>query len=220
MSNKIISASILSADLSCLADQIKQAEAAGVDWVHVDVMDGAFVSTITMGPIIVEACRRITNLPIDVHLMINEPARHFSDFVKAGASNLTIHIENCPNIHRDLLQIKSLGCKAGIALNPGTPSTSIFSVLWEADLVLVMSVNPGASGQPFIPQTYEKISQIRNTLDQINSNATIEVDGGVNPENIKQLSDIGVDAFVASTAIFRSPHGITTAVKSLKSALK
>jgi ribulose-phosphate 3-epimerase len=220
MHKKILSASILSADFSCLSDQIKLAETAGVDWIHVDVMDGAFVPTITMGPFIVEACRRITRLPIDVHLMINEPARHISDFIKAGANYLTIHIENCPNIHRDLLHIKSLNCKAGVALNPGTPASSVTSVLNEADMVLIMSVDPGSSGQMFIPQTYDKIKQIRNYLDKVNSGAVIEVDGGINPANIRSLKDAGVDAFVAATAIFRTAEGIPTAVKSLKSALK
>ena len=220
MNHKIIAASILSADLAYLADQIKQAENGGIDWIHIDVMDGAFVPAITMGPVIVEACRRISKLPIDVHLMINEPSRHISDFAKAGANNLTIHIENCPNVHRDLQAIKSLGCKAGIAVNPGTPITAISGVLSEVDLVLVMSVNPGASGQAFIPLAYEKISDVRSKLDGFASGAIIEVDGGINVENIRQLSSAGVDAFVASTAIFRSSQDISSAVKSLRSALK
>jgi ribulose-phosphate 3-epimerase len=220
MSSKLLSASILSADLSHLADQIKEAESAGVDWIHVDVMDGAFVPTITMGPVIVEACHRVTELPLDVHLMINNPRRHIADFISAGASVLTIHIETCPDIQADLLTIKSLGCKAGVVLNPETPVSAITNTLDLVDLVLVMSVNPGASGQSFIKDTKEKINEVRQNLNSINSAAMIEVDGGINLENIRSISKAGADIFVAATAIFRSPLGINAAVKSLKSALK
>jgi ribulose-phosphate 3-epimerase len=220
MKNIIISASILSADLSQLGEEIKKAEEAGVDWIHVDVMDGVFVPTITMGPVIVEACRRSTTLPIDVHLMILEPARHITDFANAGASNITIHIETCPNILADLQQIRSLGCNAGVVLNPDTPASAIRNTLGNVDLVLVMSVHPGASGQAYLPGTDEKIIQIRRDLDAAGSNAWLEVDGGVNPENIKRISDCGADVFVAATAVFRSTLGIKQAVKTLKSALK
>ncbi|MBN2677686.1 MAG: ribulose-phosphate 3-epimerase [Anaerolineaceae bacterium] len=220
MSSKLLSASILSADLSHLADQIKEAELAGVDWIHVDVMDGAFVPTITMGPVIVEACRRVTDLPLDVHLMVNNPSRHIVDFINAGANILTIHIEACPDIRADLSNIRSHGCKAGIVLNPDTSPSTINSVFDIVDLVLVMSVFPGASGQSFLQNSLEKISQIHRDLESINSKAQIEVDGGVNLENIKSISDAGADVFVAATAIFRSPLGIHNAVKSLKSALK
>jgi ribulose-phosphate 3-epimerase len=220
MKNKLISASILSADLTQLGEEIKKAGDAGVDWIHVDVMDGVFVPTITMGPVIVEACRRSTNLPIDVHLMITEPARHIRDFANAGASNITIHIETCPNINSDLQQIRSLGCKAGVVLNPDTPAAAIRNTFDDADLVLVMSVHPGASGQSYLPGSDEKIMQIRRDLDAVGSNAWLEVDGGVNPDNIKRISDCGADVFVAATAVFRSTLGIKQAVKSLKSALK
>jgi ribulose-phosphate 3-epimerase len=220
MNHKLISASILSADLSHLADEIKKAEEAGVDWIHVDVMDGAFVPTITMGPVIVEACRRSTSLPIDVHLMINEPIRHIRDFANAGASNLTIHIETCPRIHADLSQIRALGCKAGIVLNPRTPAEAIYATLSEVDLVLVMTVQPGASGQSYLPGSDEKILKIRQRLDTIGSKAWLEVDGGINVENIKMVSESGADVFVAATAVFRSPLGIHEAVNSLRFALK
>lgn len=220
MNNKLISASILSADLSRLGEEINQAEEAGVDWIHVDVMDGVFVPTITMGPVMVEACRRSTTLPIDVHLMITEPAQHIKDFANAGASNITIHIETCPNIQADLQQIRSLGCKAGVVLNPDTPASAIRNTLGSVDLVLVMSVHPGASGQAFLLGTDEKIIQIRHDLDAVGSHAWLEVDGGVNPENIKRISDCGADVFVAATAVFRSTLGIKHAVKTLKSALK
>ena len=220
MKNKLLSASILSADLSQLGEEIKRAEEAGVDWIHVDVMDGVFVPTITMGPVIVEACRRSTTLPIDVHLMITEPVRHIKDFANAGASNITIHIETCPDINSDLQQIRSLGCKAGVVLNPDTPVSAIRYTLGNADLVLVMSVHPGASGQSYLPGTDEKIIQIRRDLDASGSSAWLEVDGGVNPENIKRIADCGADVFVAATAVFRSTLGIKQAVKTLKSALK
>jgi ribulose-phosphate 3-epimerase len=220
MKKTLLSASILSADLSQLGEEIKRAEEAGVDWIHVDVMDGVFVPTITMGPVIVEACRRSTTLPIDVHLMITEPIRHIKDFANAGASNITIHIETCPDINSDLQQIRSLGCKAGVVLNPDTPVSAIRYTLGNADLVLVMSVHPGASGQSYLPGTDEKIIQIRRDLDASGSSAWLEVDGGVNPENIKRIADCGADVFVAATAVFRSTLGIKQAVKTLKSALK
>ncbi len=220
MNNKLLSASILSADLSQLGEEIKKAEVAGVDWIHVDVMDGVFVPTITMGPVIVEACRRSTTLPVDVHLMIIEPWRHIRDFANAGASNITIHIETCPDIESNFQMIRSLGCKAGVVLNPDTPASAIRNTLGSVDLVLVMSVHPGASGQSYLPDTYDKIIQIRHDLDAAGSNAWLEVDGGINPENIRKVSDCGADVFVAATAIFRSTQGIDQAVKTLKSALK
>jgi len=220
MNHKLISASILSADLAHLGDEIKMAEDAGVDWIHVDVMDGAFVPTITMGPVIVEACRRSTELPIDVHLMVHEPIRHIRNFANAGATNLTIHIETCPNILADLAQIRSLGCKAGIVLNPATPIQTIYKTLADVDLVLVMSVQPGASGQSYLPGSDEKIINIRQRLDAIGSHAWLEVDGGINLENIRMISESGADVFVAATAVFRSPLGIKEAVKSLRFALK
>jgi ribulose-phosphate 3-epimerase len=220
MNNPLISASILSADLAHLGDEIKRAEDAGVDWIHVDVMDGAFVPTITMGPVIVEACRRSTQLPIDVHLMVHNPIRHLRNFANAGASNLTIHIETCPNIMADLAQIRSFGCKAGIVLNPGTPIEAIYPALSNVDLVLIMSVQPGASGQSYLPGTDDKIIKIRQKLDAIGSHAWLEVDGGINLENIKLISEAGADVFVAATAVFRSPLGILEAVKSLRFALK
>jgi ribulose-phosphate 3-epimerase len=220
MNKKLISASILSADLAHLGDEIKKAEDAGVDWIHVDVMDGVFVPTITMGPVIVEACRRSTNLPIDVHLMIQEPILHIRSFANAGASNLTIHIETCPNIQADLAQIRSLGCKAGIVLNPETPARAVYHTLSDVDLVLVMSVHPGASGQDYLPGSDEKLIHLREKLDAIGSQAWLEVDGGINMENIKLISESGADVFVAATAVFRSPLGIQEAVKSLRFALK
>ena len=161
MQGILISSSILSADFACLAEQIHEAEAGGVDWIHIDVMDGSFVPNITMGPFIVETCRRITKLPLDVHLMIEHPERHIEDFAEPGASNLSIHIENTPHIFRTIEHIQSLGCKAGVVLNPGTPANQLEAVATLMDYVLVMTVNPGYSGQKFIPEMVKKVAQVR-----------------------------------------------------------
>jgi len=177
MTKHIIAPSILAADMTQLGNEISAAESAGADWIHVDVMDGRFVPNITMGQFIVEACRRVTQLPLDVHLMIEKPEEHLETFAKAGASRLTVHIETCPHIHRTLQYIKSLGCKAGVAINPGTAIGAVDAVLGEADLVLIMSVNPGFGGQKFIPESIARISQIRKQLDALASSAWLEVDG-------------------------------------------
>ena len=176
MPKHLLAPSILSADFTRLGEELAACEAAGADWNHVDVMDGHFVPNITMGPFIVEACRRVTKLPLDVHLMIEKPERHLEAFAKAGASSITVHVEACQHLHRTLQQIKSLGCRAGVALNPGTPSAAIDAVLGEAELILVMSVNPGYSGQKFISSTAAKVVEIRKKLDAINSPAWLEVD--------------------------------------------
>jgi ribulose-phosphate 3-epimerase len=216
-----ISASILSADFSCLGDQIRMAEAAGVEWIHIDVIDGAFAPNITMGPFIVETCRRITNLPLDVHLMIEHPERHIETFAQAGANNLSVHIENTPHIHRILQTIHSLGCKAGIVLNPGTPAHSIEAVLQDVDLVLVMTVNPGFSGQKFIPRAAEKIQIIRSALDQLGHYQTeLEVDGGITAETLPVVKSLGANVYVAATAVFKYPDGISAGVSTLRAAFK
>jgi ribulose-phosphate 3-epimerase len=179
MEKFILSTSILSADFGCLEDQLHQVEEGGADWIHVDVMDGHFVPNITMGSFIVDTCRRITRLPIDVHLMISKPEHHVEAFVQAGADHLTIHIENNPNVHRTIQTIRSLGCSPGIALNPGTAVCAISSVVDFVDMVLVMCVNPGYSGQKFISESLEKITQVTDLLQSKHSNALIEVDGGL-----------------------------------------
>ena len=215
----IIAPSILSADFTRLGEEIAACESAGADWLHIDVMDGHFVPNITMGPFIVEACRRVTDLPLDVHLMIEKPERHLEAFARAGASRLNVHVETCPRLHDTLQQIKSLGCKAGIALNPDTHMTNIEAVMSEADLILVMSVYPGFSGQEFIPATIAKVADIRKKLDALGSPAWIEVDGGVNVENVGKVKDAGATAFVAATAVFKHPGGIEAGIKTLRAKI-
>ena len=219
MTKYILAPSILASDMTQLGKEIAAAEAAGADWIHVDVMDGRFVPNITMGQFIVEACRRVTQLPLDVHLMIEKPEDHLETFAKAGASGLTVHVETCPHIHRTLQHIRSLGCRAGVVLNPGTAVGAVEPVLNLADLVLVMSVNPGFGGQKFIPESLERISEIRTMLDALGSSAWLEVDGGVSVETIAQLKEAGATAFVAGTSVFKHPEGIEAGVKALKQYL-
>jgi len=215
----LIAPSILSADFTRLADQIQEAERAGADWIHIDVMDGHFVPNLTMGPFIVQACSRITDLPLDVHLMVEEPDSLLPAFAEAGATHLTVHIETCPHIHRTLQTIRELGCKPGITLNPGTPAAAIEPVLTFVELVLVMTVNPGYSGQSFISQVVPKIAQIRQRLDEINPSAKIEVDGGIDPQTIPTVVDAGAEVFVAASAIFNHPQGIQAGIQSMRDAL-
>jgi ribulose-phosphate 3-epimerase len=215
----VISASILSADFTRLGEQITVCESAGADWIHVDVMDGHFVPNITMGPVIVEACKRATKLPLDVHLMIEKPEKHIEAFAKAGASGLTVHVETCPHLDRTLLDIKSMGCKAGVVLNPETPVREIEPVLHLADLVLVMSVHPGFSGGKFVPETIAKVADVRKKLDALGSSAWLEVDGGINAETLPKMKDAGATAFVAASAIFKHPRGITAGIHALRAQL-
>ena len=219
MTKYIIAPSILAADMTQLGNQITAAESAGADWIHVDVMDGRFVPNITMGQFVVEACRRVTKLPLDVHLMIEKPEQMLEAFAKAGADHLTIHVETCPHLHRTLGHIKSLGCRAGVVLNPGTAVGAIEPVLGLADLVLVMSVNPGFGGQGFIPESIARIREIRTKLDALGSSAWLEVDGGVSVETIAQLKEAGITAFVAGTSVFKHPQGIEAGIKALRSYL-
>ncbi|HVP21649.1 MAG TPA: ribulose-phosphate 3-epimerase [Anaerolineaceae bacterium] len=216
MSKILISASILSADFANLGEQIRSAEAGGVDWIHIDVMDGSFVPNITMGPFIIETCRRITQLPLDVHLMIDHPDRHLEDFARAGASNLTVHIENTPHIYKTLETIKYLGCHASIALNPGTPASHIESIIPLLDMVLVMTVNPGYSGQEYIPGMVAKVRQVYALLKSHHSNARIEVDGGISEETLPEVFEAGANTIVSATAIFKHPGGIAAGVQALR----
>ncbi len=215
----IITSSILSADFACLKDQIAQAEQGGIDWIHIDVMDGQFVPNLTMGPFIVETCRRITRLPLDVHLMIETPERLYADFAHAGASLLYTHIETCPHIYRSIEHIHEVGCKAGVVLNPGTPVSAIEAVMPVVDVVLAMTVNPGFSGQEFIPGVVKKIAQIRRILDEVNPQAMIAVDGGINSETLPLTRRAGAQIFIAATAIYKNPLGIAAGILELRSLL-
>ncbi len=215
----IIAPSIVSADALRLKDDIAACEAAGADWLHVDVMDGHFVPNITMGPFLVEAYKRASKLPLDVHLMIEQPERYLEVFAKSGASHLTVHVETCPHLYRTLQQIKALGCVAGVTLNPGTPVEALEAVLHLADLVLIMSVNPGFSNQAFLPDAVERVARVRKMLDERKSPAYLEVDGGVNAENIVRLKDAGANAFVSANSIFRYPDGIAAGITALRDAI-
>ena len=212
----IISASILNSDFGNLESEIKKAEEAGVDWVHLDIMDGHFVPNISFGPHVVSTCKKITDLPLDVHLMISNPEKYIKDFSDSGADYISVHIENNPNIHRTLQEILSNGKRAGIVLNPGTPIGSIFSVLHMVDYVLVMSVNPGFGGQVFLPETLEKIKKLSYELNDRNLSIPIEVDGGLNEDTAKDAKNSGVNILVAGSFIFRNPKGIKEAVRILK----
>jgi ribulose-phosphate 3-epimerase len=201
---KLIAPSILSADFSKLGEEIKAVESAGADWIHVDVMDGHFVPNITIGPLVVEAARRVTTLPLDVHLMIEDPDQYLEAFARAGSTYLTVHPEACYHLHRTIQAIKDLGVKAGVALNPATPLSTLEWVLEDVALVLVMSVNPGFGGQTFISNAIPKIRNLKSMVRSKNPNALIAVDGGVNQETIRSVSEAGADAFVAGSAIYGS----------------
>ena len=200
----IIAPSILSADFTRLGEELTSVEKAGANWIHIDVMDGKFVPNITYGPIIVEACKRATNLVLDVHLMIETPDLIIPEFAKAGASYISVHQEACPHLHRSLQLIKSFGVKAGVALNPATPLSSIEWVIDQLDFVLIMSVNPGFGGQKFIESSIDKIKALSKLLKEKNSNAIIQVDGGINNATIESVSRAGATSFVAGSAIFNT----------------
>jgi ribulose-phosphate 3-epimerase len=203
---KYIAPSILSADFLKLGDEIQSVEKAGADWIHIDVMDGHFVPNITIGPLIVEAARRITSIPLDVHLMIENPDRYIEDFAKSGADLISVQVEACVHLNRTIQLIKSLGLRAGVVLNPSTPLTAIEWILEDVDFVMIMSVNPGYGGQKFIPNSLERIRALRKMIQDRGLSALIEIDGGVNEKTIKNISDAGVDVFVAGSAIFKSPN--------------
>jgi ribulose-phosphate 3-epimerase len=215
----VIAPSILSADFLNLGEQISECEAAGADWIHVDVMDGHFVPNISVGPFIVEACRRATKLPLDVHLMIKEPERYLQAFFEAGAGRLSVQVETCPHLYRTLQQIKDLGCLPGVVINPGTPSIVIEPVLHLVDLVLVMTVNPGFSDQVFLPDMTSKITEIRKKLDSLKSTAWLEVDGGISSTTLPSVLAAGATAFVAASAVFKHPAGITAGIKVLREGI-
>ena len=216
----IVSASILAADFTRLGSAIQAAEKGGADWIHVDVMDGHFVPALTMGPVVVAACRRATRLPLDVHLMVEQPGNLLQAFAEAGADSLTVHVEACPQLHRTLETIRGLGMKAGAALNPGTPVSALEEVMPILDLILIMTVNPGAYGQPFIETTLAKIPRARALREAAGSEAWIEVDGGMTAETAPRAAAAGAEAFVAAHAIFQHPEGIEAGVAALRRVLQ
>jgi ribulose-phosphate 3-epimerase len=210
--------SILSADFGRLAEDVRRAEEAGADWIHIDVMDGHFVPNLSFGAVVAAAVRKATRLPLDVHLMVEHPERYLDTFAEAGASYLTVHQEACPHLHRTLQQIRELGAKAGVALNPATPVESLREVAPGLDLVLVMSVNPGFGGQAFIEGSEGKVARMRELLAAAGSQALIEVDGGVSPENARLLVEAGADVLVAGSSVFRSERGVEAAISGLRAA--
>jgi ribulose-phosphate 3-epimerase len=219
MDRRKIAPSILSADFGRLAQQVAEAEAAGADYIHVDVMDGHFVPNITIGPPVVRAVRQATQLPLDVHLMIESPERYLADFAAAGADILTVHVETCPHLHRTVQQIKELGCRAGVTLNPSTSAASLEEILPFVDLVLVMTVNPGFGGQSFIPEMLPKIERVHSMLRAIGSQAELEVDGGMDSATAPRAAAVGANVFVAGSAIFGAEEGVARAIGRLRTTL-
>jgi ribulose-phosphate 3-epimerase len=215
-----ISASILNADFSFLKDQIVEVEKAGVEQLHLDIMDGHFVPNISVGPFIVQTCKKISSLPLDTHLMVENPDKYIEECVKFGSTGISVHIENNSNIHRTLQIIKSFNAKAGIVLNPGTPIESIKSILDLVDLILIMTVNPGFGGQSFIPSQLVKITATKNLIKNMNKKPIIEVDGGINSQTLPLAYQAGADLFVVGTAIFSNPKGITASINEINKSLK
>ena len=215
----IIAPSILSADFARLGEQVATCEAAGADWIHVDVMDGQFVPNISLGPVVVEAIRRSTDLPLDVHLMIVQPERYLQAFANAGADHLTVHVEACPDLPRVLGQIRALGKKTGVALNPETPASAVQDYLGDADLVLPMTVHPGFSGQKFMPEILPKIRQLREWIEARGLKTEVEVDGGIDKNTGLQAQAAGATIFVAANAIFKNEYGIAGGIHSLTKKL-
>jgi ribulose-phosphate 3-epimerase len=210
--------SILSADFARLGEQVAEVTKAGADYIHVDVMDGHFVPNITIGAPVVASIRPLTSLPLDVHLMIEHPEQYISEFAKAGADIITVHVEACPHLHGTIKSIKELGAKAGVSLNPATPLSSMEEIIHHVDLILIMSVNPGFGGQSFIPATLPKIENTRKLLDDKKLNAELEVDGGVTADNAASVVKAGANVLVAGNSVFKAEEGISQALQRLREA--
>jgi ribulose-phosphate 3-epimerase len=214
----ILAPSILSADFTNLAQQIRLVEIGGADWIHCDIMDGHFVPNITFGPSLVKAVHKVTNLPIDVHLMIKNPDRYLEDFIKAGASYVSVHVEEVVHLNRTINRIKELGAKAGVVINPATPVSSIVDIAEYIDLLLIMTVNPGFGGQKFIPNSVRRIKEAAALRSKINANFQIEIDGGVNAESAKTAFEAGAEVFVAGSSIFKVDN-VTAATVEIKKVI-
>lgn len=216
----ILAPSIIASDFANISKELSACESAGANWIHVDVMDGHFVPTITIGPLFVQALKRNTKLPLDVHLMIENPQSHVKSYAEAGATNIIVHVEACRDVKKIIKQIKSLGCKAGIALKPSTSIKKIEPFLSIVDSVLVMSVKPGFSGQAFMPKMVDRVKNLRKKLDKLNSNAHLEVDGGINSKTLLIMKSVGANAFVTGNAAFKHLQGTSIGVQELKNLLK
>jgi ribulose-phosphate 3-epimerase len=214
----LIAPSILSADFARLGEEIRAVDEAGADWIHVDVMDGHFVPNLTIGPVVIEAARSATSLPLDVHLMIESSDAFIDTYAAAGADRIAVHVEACTHLHRTLTHIREAGARAAVALNPSTPATVLEPILGDVDQVVVMTVNPGFGGQKFIESVLPKISQIRRWIDECELPVDLEVDGGVAPGTIGRAARAGANAFVAGSAIFRKPNYAATIAELRKEA--
>jgi ribulose-phosphate 3-epimerase len=218
MPNILIAPSILSADFARLGEQVKEAEAAGADWLHIDVMDGQYVPAISFGPVVIQAVRKSVKIPLDIHLMVEAPERQFVNFAPMKPELITVHIETCPHIHRTIQLIKEMGSKAGVALNPGTPLSAVEEVLPYLDVVLIMTVNPGTSGQTFIPSMLDKIIKLRRELDSRKLNCVLEVDGGINAETAPKVVKAGARMIVAGSAVFNQKESVKDAISKLRAS--
>ncbi len=214
-----IAPSILAADFTRLGEQVREAESVGADLIHIDVMDGSFVPNITMGPLVVEAVRQATKLPLDVHLMIVEPERHLEAFAKAGADSISVHIEATPHIHRALQIIRKLGCRVGVAVNPHTPASALGEIIHMLDLVLVMTVNPGFGGQKFLEEIMPKVTRLRKMAEETGRQIDLEVDGGINPTTAPIVVHAGANVLIAGTSVFSEKHSIQQGIDTLRQSL-
>lgn len=217
-SRPLLAPSILSADFTRLGEQIAEAEQAGADWIHIDVIDAHFAPPVTMGQVVVEACRRATTLPLDVHLMVEHPDGMLQSFADAGADHIHVHVEASPDVEKSLAAIRKLGCKAGLAINPETPAEMLLNHLKSADIALIMSVHPGYSGQKFIPEVLPKAAEIRQAIDTAGLDTLIQFDGGIDAETLPAAYAAGGQVFVAASAVYRHPQGVTAGMQALRSA--